>query len=57
MVFYGGEEGQEILFELEADKFFRAHIAHRFGSGGVTFVPGVMDGGGQKVYPTPICCR
>ena len=54
VVFYGGEEGQEILFKLEADEFFRAHVAHRFGPGGVAFVPGVVDGGAQKVYPAPV---
>lgn len=57
VVFYGGEEGQEILFELEADEFFGAHVAQSFGSGRVIFVPCVVDGGAQKVYPTPICCR
>ena len=57
MVFYGGQEGQKILFELEADEFFGAHVAHCFGSRRVTLVPGVMDGRAQKVYPTPICRR
>lgn len=57
VVFYGGEEGQEILFELEADEFFGTHVAQCFGPGGVIVVPGVVDGGAQKVYPTPICRR
>lgn len=57
VVLYGREKGQEILFELEADEFFGAHVAHCFGSGGVVFVPGLVDGGAQKVYPTPICRR
>lgn len=55
VVFYGGEEGQEILFELEADEFFGAHVAHCFGSGGVVLVPGVVHRGAHKVYPTPVC--
>ena len=57
MVFYGGEEGEEILFELKADEFFGAHVAHGDGPGGVVVVPGVVDGGAQKVDPTPVCRR
>ena len=45
VVFYGGEEGKEILFELEADELFGAHVAHCFGSGGVVLIPGVEDDG------------
>lgn len=57
MVFDGGDEGQEILFELKADEFFGTHVAHCFGSGGVVVVPGVVDGGAQKVDPASICRR
>ena len=55
VVFYGGEEGEEILFELETDELFGAHVAHCFGTGRVVFVPGVVDRGAHKVYPTPVC--
>ena len=57
VVFYGGEEGQEVLFELEADEFFGAHVAHGFGSEGIVLVPGVVDRGAHKVYPTSVCRR
>ena len=45
VILYRGEEGQDVLFELEADEFFRTHVAHRFGSGRVILVPGVVDCG------------
>ena len=57
VVLYRGEEGQNVLFELEADELFRTHVAHRFGSGRVVLVPGVVDCGAQEVYPTPVCRR
>ncbi len=43
MVFCGREEGEEILFELEADEFFGAHETHCSWAGRVVFVPGVMN--------------
>ena len=45
VVLYRGEEGQDVLFELEADEFFRTHVAHRFGSGRIILIPGVVDCG------------
>ena len=57
VVFYGGEEGQKIFFELESDELFGAHVAHCLGSGGVVVVPCVVDSGAQKVYPTSIRSR
>ena len=57
VIFHGGEEGKEILFELEANELFGAHVAHCFGSVRVVLVPGVEDNGAQEVYPTSICCR
>ena len=44
LVFGGGEEGEEVLFELEADEFFRADVGVVFGVGWVCVVPGVVDG-------------
>ena len=44
MVFDGGEEGEEVFFELKTDELFRAHVAHCFGPAGVLLVPGVLDG-------------
>ena len=54
MVLYGGEECQEILFELETDELFGAHVTHCFGSGRIVIVPGFVDDGAQEVYPPPI---
>lgn len=54
VVFYRGEKGEEILFKLEADELFGAHIAHGFGARGVGVIPGVQDGGCQEVYPAAV---
>ena len=45
VVFYRREKGEEILFKLDADKLFGAHIAHGFRARGVGVIPGVRDGG------------
>lgn len=54
MVFCGGEEGEEVLFELEADELFGAHVAHCAWAGRVEGIPGVGDGLGEEVDPAAI---
>lgn len=54
VVFCGGEEGEEVFFELEADEFFGAHVAHCYGAGGVEGVPGVGDGLREEVDPAAV---
>ena len=54
VVFHGGEESEKVLFELEADKFFGAHVAHCSWAGGVEWIPGVGDGLREEVYPAAI---
>jgi len=44
VVLHGREEGEEVLFELKADEFFGAHVAHCSWAGGVEGVPGVGHG-------------
>ena len=57
VVFYGGEEGEEVFFELEADEFFGAHVAHCFWAAGVLLVPGVGDGLSEEVDPSAVSHR
>lgn len=54
VVFCGGEEGEEVFFELEADEFFGAHVAHCSGAGRVERIPGVDYGLGEEVYPAAV---
>ena len=54
VAFYSGNEGEEVLFELETDEFFGSDVAHCFGAVGVIFVPGVVYGLGYEIYPAAI---
>ncbi len=54
VVFRAGEEGEEVFFELEADEFFGAEVAHCSGAGGVEGVPGVGYGLGEEVDPAAV---
>ena len=54
VIFYGREEGEEVFFELQADEFFGAHVAHCFRAAGILLVPGVVDGLGEEVDPSPV---
>lgn len=52
--FDGGEEGEEILFELEADELFATGVAHGFWSARVGFVPGFVHGLRDEVDPAAV---
>ena len=54
VVFYRGEEGQNVLFELQSDEFFRTHVAHCTRARGVSFVPSVRDGLRKEVNPAAV---
>ena len=54
VVFNGGKEGEEILFELEADEFFRAEIAMGARPGWMFFVPGLSDSLCEEVDPATV---
>ena len=54
MIFYRSQEGEDILFELQADEFFGTHVAHGTRTRGVRFVPGVGDGLRQEVDPAAV---
>ena len=54
VVLHRGKEREEVFFELQADEFFGAHVAHCAGVGGVSFVPGFGDGGCEKVDPAAV---
>lgn len=54
VVFDRGEEGEEVLFKLETDEFFRAHVAQGFRPAGVALVPGRGDGLSEEVDPASV---
>jgi hypothetical protein len=62
VAFYGGDEGEEVLFELEADEFFGADVAHGFGPSRIRFIPGIIDRLSDEIDPSAIgngeseCC-
>jgi len=62
VAFYGGDEGEEVFFELEADEFFGADVAHGFGPSRIRFIPGIIDGLSDKIDPSAVgngeseCC-
>lgn len=54
VAFYGGDEGEEVFFELEADEFFGADIAHCLGPSGICLVPGIIDRLSDKIDPSAV---
>ena len=57
MVFHAREECEKVLFELETDEFFGAHIAHGAWARRVGRVPGVDNVLGQKIDPASVSSR
>jgi len=54
VAFYGGDEGEEVLFELEADEFFGADVAHGLGSSRICLIPGIIDGLSDEINPSAV---
>jgi hypothetical protein len=62
VTFYGRDEGEEVFFELEADEFFGADVAHGLGPSGICVIPGIIDGLSDEIDPSAVsngeseCC-
>jgi hypothetical protein len=54
MAFHSGDEGEEVFFELKADEFFRADVAHCLRPSRICLVPGVIYGLSDEVDPSSI---
>jgi hypothetical protein len=54
VAFYGGDEGEEVFFELEADEFFGADVAHGLRPSRIRFIPGIVDRLSDEIDPSAV---
>lgn len=57
MMFYAGEESEDVFLELEANEFFGAHVTMCVRPTGILWVPRIINGLSEEVDPPTVCSR